>query len=90
MDNEANIEINYYKASNGEGYFMLPRKYPAGVINADADYKTPQDIWDKYDYLKDNGGTVDKGKNSGICWYEPYLRDFLFLYHQQLHDNHFY
>ena len=26
-DNEVNMEISYYKSSNGEGYFHLPRRY---------------------------------------------------------------
>lgn len=71
-DNVLNLEINFYKNSNGEETFMLPRMYnrtPAPVT--DADYvgaQTWDQFWDKanidYDFHQVNG--YDIGHNSGI------------------------
>ena len=77
-DNEANIEINFYKNSNGEGYMMLPRCFAANDIGVEGGYNSPESVWDNNDYVKDGmGGDYDKkGQNSGITWSAPFIEDF--------------
>ena len=85
-DNEANIEVNFYKNANGEGYMMLPRCYPVGELNTDpiggptgAKYEYPKMKWNLSDYEKDfdpihtPAPLYTKGKNSGITYYRPDL-----------------
>ena len=81
-DNEANIEINFYKNSNGEGYIMLPRVFPAQDFDTDHDVgnKFPQDMWCQTNRIKDTTGTrlapvYKRGFNSGIAYYEPELNN---------------
>jgi hypothetical protein len=42
QDNKGHLQINYYKTTNGEGYFHLPRRYDAHKAPYD---ENPIDLW---------------------------------------------
>jgi hypothetical protein len=58
-DNEANIEINFYKNANGEGYMMLPRSHPTQYADATgAGSDSHSNVWASCNIKKDCNPTV--------------------------------
>lgn len=57
-DNEANIEINFYKNANGEGYMMLPRAYPTQYPGVTTGLFAQSDVWSNCNITKDCDPTV--------------------------------
>jgi len=82
-DNELNLETNFYKNTNGEGYFHHPRKYirPSDFAVSGGFYERPANVWNRPDCDLDTVGkdkllysavaTHDKGDVSGECKYSP-------------------
>lgn len=80
-DNELNLETNFYKNTNGEGYFHHPRKFvrPSETSGSGPFYNRPENIWDRPDadldsFEKAIGGAYgvhNKGSYSGNCRYAP-------------------
>ncbi len=82
-DNELNLETNFYKNTNGEGYFHHPRRFvrPSDTAGAGEFYLRPENIWDRPDADLDSFqkaglghgtvGTHNKGSYSGITRYAP-------------------
>ena len=58
-DTEAYITFNYYKTSNGEGYYMLPRKFLTEYF----DFSTAQEISDFQ-----NNWNYDDSNAMGLCY----------------------
>ena len=80
LDNEMNLEINFYKSNNGEQTLMLPRNF-IGQNHETATtapyYYIARDLWSSYDYDKDVvedvvslTRTYTRGNRSGINYYQ--------------------
>ena len=80
-DNKVNMSIQYYKATNGENCFSLPRCFASDTVGTSVDY-----VWDKEDlsgtmgavlHQQQNGHIVEddyqRDRNSGSAWTNKWL-----------------
>lgn len=79
-DNTVNMTIQYYKATNGENCFSLPRVYSADTVGTSADY-----VWTDADnassgatlHQQQNGHIVEddyqRDRNTGSAWTNKWL-----------------